>query len=411
MKASLFIARRYFLSRKKQNFINILSIIALVGVSLGTIALVVVLSVFNGLEGLLRSLFGSFDPDIQILAAEGKSFDYNEDMLAEIESVPGVAILTEVIEDNALIKYRNKQSVVKIKGVTPSLLEREDFERNIVQGIFTFKDSEGAPKAIVGRGIQYKLNLPLGEGFMPMQVIYPKDIKGFTFNPEKSLITKYITASSVFALEEYYDNNFVFVPLEFAEDLFAYHGKRTAYEIIIEEGYETDNVQSQLKTILGPNFKVLNADEQHEALYRAIKVEKLFVNLAFIFILIVVSFNIFFALSMLALEKKKDISMLFAMGANSRTVTQIFIIEGMIIGLSGMFLGLLIGYILCYGQENYGWVSMGLEMAVADAYPLEIRWYDFFGTAVLITIITFLSSLNPAILARKSSDLKALYNS
>ncbi len=408
MRASWFIARRYFLSRKKQNFINILSIIALVGVAIGTMSLVVVLSVFNGLEGLLRSLFGSFDPDIQIVAAEGKSFNYDSDLISELENAEGVAFITKVIEDNALIKFRENQSVVRIKGVSPSILKREDLKRNIVEGAFLL-EVNNSPKAILGRGIQYKLGAPLGDGFLPLQIIYPKNLKRLSINPESALNTKNISAVGVFALEEYYDNNYVFVPIEFAESLFDYKNKLTSLEIILEENANLSDVQKRIKDLVGASFEVKNADEQHEALYKAIKVEKLFVNLAFVFILVIVSFNIFFALSMLALEKKKDISMLFAMGASKKTVSGVFLMEGMIIGLTGMMLGLVLGYILCYGQENYGWVSMGLEMAVADAYPLEIQWFDFVSTALVITFITFLSSVNPAILARKSQSLKALY--
>lgn len=410
MRADWFIARKYFLSRKKQNFINILSGIALLGVALGTTVLVVVLSVFNGLEDLLRSLFGSFDPDIQITINEGKSFDYNEDLIEQIKNTPGIAILTEVVEDNALIKFRDNQSVVKIKGVTNSIREREDLRSNVVQGAFVLRNREGDPKAIIGRGIQYKLNAPIGDGFLPLQVIYPKNLNSMSLNPEKALNNKLISASGVFALEEYYDNNYVFVPIEFAEELFDYKNRRTSIELTLSPGYRVEEVQNSLKQILGDKYAVRNADEQHESLYKAIRVEKLFVNLAFIFILVIVSFNIFFALSMLALEKRKDISMLFAMGAEENTVMRIFLIEGMIIGLSGMFLGLLVGYVLCYGQENYGWVSMGLEMAVADAYPLKIIWTDFFFTAIIIFLITFFSSLNPALLARKSGNLKALYS-
>ncbi len=408
MKAAWFIARRYFLSRKKQNFINILSLIALFGVALGTTALVVVLSVFNGLEGLLRSLFGSFDPDLQIVASEGKTFDYDSDVISEIENTEGVAYVVRVVEDNALIKFRDNQSVVRIKGVSANITNREDLKRNIVEGAFLL-EVNNSPKAILGRGIQYKLGAPLGDGFLPLQVIYPRNLKRLSLNPESALNTKNISAVGVFALEEYYDNNYVFVPLSFAENLFGFANKLTSLEILLKENASIRDVQNQISHLLGNRFLVKNSDEQHETLYKAIKVEKLFVNLAFIFILIIISFNIFFALSMLALEKKKDISMLFAMGASKKTVFNIFLIEGLIIGLSGMVLGLIIGYILCYGQENYGWVSMGLEMAVADAYPLEIRWIDFFSTACVITFITFLSSLNPAILARKSQSLKALY--
>lgn len=409
MRASWFIARRYFLTRKKQNFINILSIIALIGVALGTMSLVVVLSVFNGLEGLLRSLFGSFDPDIQIIAAEGKSFDYDEDMIRELENLPGVAILTSVVEDNALIKFRNNQSVVKIKGVSSSIQQREELKNNIVEGAFLL-EVDGVAKAVLGRGIQYKIGAPIGDGFMPIQIIYPKNLKSVNINPESALNTRNISAVGVFALEEHYDNNYVFVPIEFARDLFDYHSKLTSLELIVAEDADVLDVQKKIKNMLGEKYSVLNSDEQHEDLYRAIKVEKLFVNLAFVFILVIVSFNIFFALSMLALEKKKDISMLFAMGASRKTISRIFLLEGMIIGLTGMILGLGIGYVLCYGQENYGWVSMGLKMAVADAYPLEIQWFDFFSTAVIITLITFFSSLNPAILARKSQNLKSLYS-
>ena len=376
--------------------------------ALGTISLVVVLSVFNGLEDLLRSLFGSFDPDLQIVAAEGKSFDYNEDVLKELENTPGVAIVIEIVEDNALIKFRKNQSVVRIKGVSASVLEREDLRDNIVEGAFILKVDD-QPKAILGRGIQYKLGAPLGDGFIPLQVIYPKNLSKISLNPENALNTKSISAVGAFALEEYYDNNYVFVPLDFAEELFGFENKRTAFEIITKNGVDINQLQLEISNLLGSNFIVKNADEQHEALYKAIKIEKLFVNLAFVFILIIVSFNIFFALSMLALEKRKDISMLYAMGATQKTVTGIFLMEGLIIGLTGMVIGLVVGYGLCYGQQNYGWVSMGLEMAVADAYPLKIKWFDFLSTSIIISIITFLSSINPALLARKSQNLRALY--
>jgi lipoprotein-releasing system permease protein len=407
MKAAWFIARRYFISKKKQNFINILSVIALLGVSLGTIALVVVLSVFNGLEDLLRNLFGSFDPDIQITAAEGKSFDYDKDIEAKIKNTKGIALYMEVVEDNALIKYKENQSVVKIKGVTSNIIERKDLEDHIVDGRFElFKD--GTPRAILGRGVQYKLSVPVNERFVPLQVLYPKNLKRLSLSPDKALNRKQVLPGGIFALEEYYDNNYVFVPLDFAIELFEYKNKRTAIELMVENEDDIHDIQTTLKTALGDKFLVQNADEQHEALYKAIKVEKLFVNLAFIFILVIVSFNIFFALSMLALEKKRDIAMLFAMGATPKLVSRVFLLEGLIIGLSGMLLGLALGYGLCYGQENYGWVSMGLETAVADAYPLKIEYLDFVMTAAIVIFITFMSSLNPALIARKNNNMSAL---
>jgi lipoprotein-releasing system permease protein len=395
LKASFFLARKYFLSKKKQNFINILSWIGLSGVALGSASLVIVLSVFNGLEALLRSLFSSFDPDLKIELVEGKIF-YEKDIdirgVLEIEGLSGFA---SVLEDNALIQYRNNHSVVILKGVSRDFSRLSKLEEKVVEGNMKMNDN-GIDFAFIGRGVQYKLSIPYNEKHYPMRILYPKNLKSVRLNPEKALKRKDILPCGTFAIEEHFDNNFVLVPLQFAQELFGSPGALSSLDLYIDEGADVNMVAEKLRSRLPDNFKLSTRDEQHLALFRAINIEKLFVNLAFIFLLLIISFNIFFALSMLALEKKKDLGMLAALGAGPKTIYNIFLLEGLFIGGTGVFLGLALGFGLGYLQEYHGLVSMGIENSVADAYPLKMEWKDFVISGIVVFMITGLSAFSPA---------------
>jgi len=288
-------------------------------VAVCTAALIVVLSVFNGLEDLLRSLYNTFDPQIKVEAAYGKSFAYTTGLADSIRQVDGVDIVTEVIEDYAYVKYRQADMVVTIKGMSDNFLNQKRIDSAIVMGTLRFHDGP-VDYAIIGQGVRIALSVNPGSDLYPLQVHYIKDARTSTLDPNKLYSRKNILVGSVFAIEKNYDDNFIFVPLDFARELLDYGNRRTSLEIKVDENTSIDKVENTLTEMLGDRFLVKNNEEQHADLYKLLNLEKVFVFIAFSFILGVGSINIFFALSMLAIDKKKDISVLYAMGANDRLV-------------------------------------------------------------------------------------------
>jgi len=239
---------------------------------------------------------------------------------------------------------------------------------------------------------------------LPLQLLYPKVTKTVSLNPENAFVRLQILAGGVFAIERQYDDNFVFVPLDFAEQLFSYGNRRTAIEVKAAPGQSISDLQKNLKKQLGPQFKVLNSDEQHVSLLRAVKVEKLFVFITFAFILTIASINIFFSLSMLVIDKQKDIAILSAMGATANTIRNIFLAEGALIAFTGAFIGLLLGFLICWAQQTFGLVSMGMQTAIVDSYPVRMQLQDFVMTGATILLITFIVSIRPAMKAAQLAN-------
>jgi lipoprotein-releasing system permease protein len=365
----------------------------------GTMALVIVMSVFNGLEDLIRGLFASFDAEIKIEATLGKSFVASTDWLTEIERIEGVAILTEVIEDNALLDYNGSQMIGRIKGVSDNFLDQGRFSKGYFWGDTTL-GTELRPAAILGRGVGFFLSVNLDNINVPLKVFYPKAPRSAaTLDPNQLYAMATLEPVAYFSVERQFDDQYVIAPLAFVRDLLNYGDKRTSLEVKVAEGYSIESVQDRLKTYLGPEFSVKNTDEQHSALLRTVKLEKLFVFLTLTFILAIASFNIFFSLSMLAIEKKKDMAVLKAMGATERLIKQIFLKQGMMIAFSGALIGLVLGYGVCFLQQTFGLVSLGISSAVVDAYPIKVVWTDFLWISISIIAITFAASWRPATIA------------
>ncbi|MCB0491336.1 MAG: ABC transporter permease [Cyclobacteriaceae bacterium] len=407
MNLSLFIAKRYFFSKRKQNFINIISILSMVGVAFSTAALIIVLSVFNGLEGLLRSLYVSFDPELKIEAVEGKSFEINDELLSKLNAIEGVNVVTEVIEDYAYIRYRDADVVATIKGVSDNFIDQHRLDDRIVQGEMKLKEN-GIDYAILGRGIQYALSVAVEDEMYALQVFYIKDLKRTSLDPSQMYSRKSIRPGGVFSIEKNYDENYIFLPLDFVADLLDYGNKRTALEIKTDEGVNLNSVKQKVSEAMGDSFAVLTNEEQQKDLYRLLKIEKLFTFLALSLLITVGSINIFFSLMMLAIDKKKDISILSALGADKKLISRVFFSEGAIISFIGAGSGLIIGGLVCWAQGQFGLVGMGMENAVVSDYPVIMIWSDFALTSLVIIAITFLVSFYPAILASRSYSTQNL---
>lgn len=407
MNLPFFIAKRYLFSKRKKNFINIISWLSVVVVAFITAALVIVLSVFNGLGDLLRTLNNSFDPEIKIEAVAGKTFLLTDSLLQEIKRVEGVEVVTEVLEDYAYLRYRDANQIITLKGVSENFLDQGRINNSIVSGKLALSEG-GIDYALIGSGIEYNLSVAVNDPMFPLQLYYIKSAKLTGLDPSKMYTRRNIVPGGVFRIVQNFDDNYVIVPLHFAADLMESGNKRTSLEIKAKPDADPAHLQQQLKQVMGESFAVLNQEEQHKDLYRLLRMEKLFTFLAFTLLLGIGAINIFFSLMMLALDKKKDISVLMAMGAEASLIRRIFISEGAFIAALGTLSGLLLGGVICWLQMEYSLVSMGMESAVMDGYPIKPVLSDFVLTLVVVSLITFFISLRPAQLAARSAQVQHL---
>jgi lipoprotein-releasing system permease protein len=254
----------------------------------------------------------------------------------------------------------------------------------------------GMMYAIIGRGVQYALSIGIEENIFPLQVFYIKNTKSSSLDPSQLYAQRALQPGGVFSIEKNIDENFIFVPLDFANDLLNYGKKRTSLEIQTKPGSSVNEVQHEIKKTLGDSFRVLTNEEQHQDIYRLMKIEKLFTFLALSMLIVVASINIFFSLMMLALDKKKDISILAALGAHESFIQKIFLNEGALIALLGAGIGLMLGGAICWLQDTFGLVGMGMENAIMSSYPVKMKFTDFLLTASVIISITALVSFYPA---------------
>jgi len=400
MNFPLFIARRYFTSKKKKSFISLISNLSMLGVGVGTMALVIVMSVFNGMEELNRQLFRSFDSDLKITPTQGKRFTISPQQLTQIQQTEGIKFVTQVIQDNALANYGGRKAVVKLKGVDETFAQRHQLDTAMIEGkLVLMKDGE--PKAIVGGTVQQMLGINTNDIFTPLELWYPRsDTKTLNLNSTDAFNQQIIRVGAVYMLELRFDD-YVIVPLDFAAELLNYKKQRSALEIQLKANANSEDVKQRLAKTLGERFQVRNRDEQNADLLRAIRIEKLFVTVTLALIILVAAVNIFFSLSMLVIEKRDDIRMLFAMGATASTVKRIFLLEGTLVAFTGAIIGILLGAIICWLQQTYGLVSMGIGSSLVDAYPVKMQWQDFVVTALTVILVTILVSYLPASKAAK----------
>ena len=380
----------------------------MVGVAISTMALVAVMSVFNGLEDLIRGLFSSFDSELQVTPISGKSFVATEDWLTAIQEVEGVEVITEVIEDNALLEYRGNQHIARVKGVSDNYFEHERFSKGYFWGDTTLGTGM-RPGAILGRGVAFALSVNLDDINSVLNIYYPKAPKSAaSLDPNQLYASGQVEPRGFFSIEQGVDNEYILVPIDFFKDLLGYGQKRTALELKVSPEYSISTVQKAVQAHLGADFAVKNADEQHATLIRTVKLEKLFVFLTLTFILALASFNIFFSLSMLAIEKKKDLAVLKSMGAKNSLIRGIFLKQGALIAFSGAILGLILGLLLVGAQAEFGLISLGIASGVVDAYPVRIHWPDLGWISLAVVTITLLASWRPAWIAAQVDPIEEL---
>lgn len=372
----------------------------MLAIAVATFLLFFVLSVFNGLSSLIMGVHSTFDPEIQITHASLKTFEVNDEFLNQIQLVEGVGVISEVIEEDAFANFKEHQKVVRLKGVSENIKQGNSVLDAVVDGEAKLED-ENSYYAILGRGIQYGLNVNLSDQFHSIQLWYPKRKKKLVRENQSSFNQIYVRPSGVFEIERQYDEKYVIVALSLAEQLFDFKGLRTSLEIKTKEGINLKDVAEALKEKLGPEFKIKTQEELHEVLFKAIKIEKLATYMIFVFILMVASLNIFLTLSMLVISKKKDIANMYSMGATASFVRQIFLWEGALIGIVGAGTGLLLSISFCLLQQKVGVIGMSVESALVEAMPVDMQLFDGLFTVIATIGITVLISIYPAMKASR----------
>ena len=368
----------------------------MIGITIGTMALIVVLSVFNGFEKLVISLFNTFNPDLVITVKEGKTFNSNEFPSEKVKNIPGVVYFTEVVEENALLKHKAKQHIVTIKGVSEDFEKMSRLDTMVIDGDFIL-ENEGRSFTVIGAGVAYYLGANPKDFTNPISVYIPRRTKSTSLNFENAFNNQLILPSGVFSVQQDFDINYIIVPLEFARELLEYNDEVTSIELGLEQDADTDEIQSEIQNILGEHFLVKNQFQQQELLYKIMKSEKLAIFLILSFILLIATFNVIGSLSMLILDKKKDIAVLSSMGANKKLIKRIFLIEGLLISVIGAILGLTFGGILCWLQQRFGIISLGPGDGsfVVDAYPVQTQILDFVYVFITVFLIGLAATLVP----------------
>jgi len=403
LNLSFYIAKRYLFSKKSHNAINIISLVAVCGVAVATMATVCALSVFNGFQGLVAGMFGAFDPELKIIPAKGKVFNPETDLFLKIRSLPEIELISESLEDNALLSYREREEPIVLKGVGKQFASLTNLGTLLIDGSLEL-ERDASNYALLGLGIANKLSV--NPSFVyPMQVFVPKRKAAINLsNPKTSLISRYAYIGGVFQTKQViYDNNYVIVPIRLARELFDYETEVSAWEIKLKPGVSVRSVQNQMQTILGSNFLVKDRYQQQEDSFKMVSVEKWVTFLMLCFILLIAIFNVTGSLSMLIIEKQSDVLTLRNMGANNRLISTVFLFEGWMISTVGGGIGIILGILLCLGQQYFGWLKLGTGANFAvDAYPVIVSFPDLLFVLFTVLITGFLAVLYPVrYLARK----------
>lgn len=395
MKLPLFIARRYLISRKSHNIINIISGVSVLGVTVGTMALIIVLSVFNGIESLVTGLFNTFDPDLRITAVEGKTFDPKDLDRQQLEQTPGLISYTEVLSENALMKYRGRQHIVHVKGMSKEFELNSTLDSMMIEGAFQLHKGQ-RPYAVIGAGVAWQLNASVDDFLNPLVLFAPRRGSSMA-GLSQPFNTKSIYPSGIFSVQQDFDSRYVLVPLEFAQQLFGYQNRISAIELRFSHEGQAQRIQADIQKTLGGSFLVQNRFQQQNELYKIMKAEKWAIFMILTFILIIATFNVVSSLSMLMIEKKKDAAILSSMGAELKTIRRIFLFEGMMISLSGAIAGLALGGALCLLQQLFGFVPLQMSGGsfVVNAYPVEMQLMDFILVFITVIIIGYLAAILP----------------
>ena len=401
MNFPFYIAKRYLFSKKSHNAINVISAVSVCGVALATLALVCTLSVFNGFQDLVATMFTAFDPELKITAVSGKVFDGQDERIQSLRQLPEIEVFSESLEDNAMVQYKGRQAMVVVKGVEDNFDRLTPIDSILYgRGELVLHD-EVVDYAIPG--IELVSVLGTGIRFLdPLEVFAPK--RGSRINvasPASSFNSDYLHSSGlVFAVnQQKYDASYILTSLAFARNLFQYDTEVSSVDLKLKDGSNIYKVQENISQLLGEDFRVQNRYEQQADTFRIMEVEKLISYLFLSFILLIACFNVIGSLSMLIIDKRADVVTLQNLGANDETIKRIFLFEGCLISFMGALVGVVLGVALCLVQQEFGLISLGSGDSagafVIDAYPVSVHIGDVVLVLCTVLLVGYLSVLYP----------------
>ncbi len=402
-------ASRYFRAKKSTNAINIIAWVSVSAIAVGAGALIVILSVFNGFEGLVKSLYTTFYPSVKISAVTGKSITLTAAQLKQIAAVKGVADMTEVVEEKAVLRYgEGDQTIAILKGVDNNYNKVAAVDKSIAHGKFDTGDENGY-KAILGVDLELALGVDLERDLTPVSVYLPRrNVKSVT-TPEDALGSGILYPSGSFAIQQEFNSKYVITNISFMRGLLGMNNdEMSALEVKGVSGLDDVVLKQRLQAVLGNGFTVETRYEQNQALYAIMQTERWAVYVIMSFILVIAAFNMIGSLYMLVMEKRKDITILNAMGARSRLIMRIFLTEGLIIAGIGTVIGFGISIVFCLLQQKFGFIKLEEDSFLVSAYPVSMHISDFILVSVTILVIGMAASWYPAKrAARQHMELKA----
>lgn len=403
MNFSLYIAKRYIFSKKSHNAINVISLISVIGICIATAAMICTLSIFNGFTDFAVKTFSGIDPDLKITSIKGKVFDPTNPVFEELARIEGIDVIAHTIEENALIKYDDRQTTALIKGISPEYLKMVKTNEIMREGTFSVKEGD-VEETVMGMGLAVDLGVR-ADFISPVEIFAPKrNVRINLANPNTAFSRKFVYPSGIFLMnQEKYDRQLLFVSLEVTQELFRYEKEISALEIKLLNPDETKTIKDKIKSVIGEDFHVKDRFEQQEDSFKMVNIEKWMTFLILIFILIIAIFNVIASLSMLILDKEDDIRILQSLGANNKTIAQIFMIEGWLISFVGCIVGLVLGLVLCLLQQYFGLLKLSSEEGtfIINSYPVLVDASDILITFITVNLIGFLVVLYPINALRK----------
>lgn len=396
MHLPLFIARRYLFAKKSHNVINIISAISAVGMAIGTAALIIILSIYNGFDELVKSTLSNVEPDILITPAKGKVFIPNGETFDRIRQNPLIDEYDLILQENVFVDYDGHQGIAKAKGVDSAFEAESPLAEHITNGEFSLHKGQ-LPQMVVGAGLAYKMGM--NPAFLASAELYfPIRDRNFSLaNPAASIETVRMRPSGIFSVNQQIDDDLMIVPIEEMRKLLGYEEEVSGVEIRLAEGSTAKDIRSAIKHIqkeLGPEFKVLDRFRQNPSLYKMMRYEKAAIFLILIFVIIIIALNIFGSITMLIIEKKDDIETYRSLGATDKMLRQTFTLEGWLISLLGLAAGLVVGIGFSLAQQHFGFIKMPGSFLV-NAYPVILQWQDVLATIAGVALIGYIIALLP----------------
>ena len=397
MHLPLFIARRYLFAKKSHNVINIISAISAVGMAIGTAALIIILSIYNGFDELVKSTLSNVEPDILITPAKGKVFIPEGEAFDRIRQNPLIDEYDLILQENVFVDYDGHQGIAKAKGVDSAFEAESPLAEHITNGEFSLHKGQ-LPQMVVGAGLAYKMGM--NPAFLASaELHFPIRDRNFSLaNPAASIETVRMRPSGIFSVNQQIDDDLMIVPIEEMRKLLGYEEEVSGVEIRLAEGSTAKDIRSAIKHIqkeLGPEFKVLDRFRQNPSLYKMMRYEKAAIYLILIFvIIIIIALNIFGSITMLIIEKKDDIETYRGLGATDKMLRRTFTLEGWLISLLGLAAGLVVGIGFSLAQQHFGFIKMPGSFLV-NAYPVILQWQDVLATIAGVALIGYIIALLP----------------